>query len=44
MISQCKSDITLIIICHFNKFAEKNGEKKIGQIGLLNYCEMVFSF
>ena len=28
MIGQCKSDITLIIICHFKKFVEKNDEKK----------------
>lgn len=30
MIGQCKSDITLIIICHFKKFVEKNDEKKKG--------------
>ena len=30
MISQCKSDITLIIICHFKNFVEKNDEKKKG--------------
>ena len=28
MISQCKSDITLIIICHFKKFVKKMMKKK----------------